>query len=332
MMLRDAWKEDELEERIMKVVLMEPLGISKETLDHLASSVTEKGHTFESYDTFTTDEEELKKRSAGADVLMIANHPLPGSVIRADAELKFISVAFVGIDHVDTEVCRERGIRISNTGGYCDDAVAELALGLTLNCLRKISAGNAAVQAGRGKAGLQGFELAGKTVGIIGTGAIGIRAAELFRAFKCRLIGFSRTERDAAKKLGLTYRSLDEVMSEADIISVHTPLTPQTRGLIGKKQIEEMKQGAILINTARGPVVDTEALAEALRAGKICAGTDVFENDPPLPENHPLIGAPNLVCTPHVGFDTRESIDRRAVMAFENVTAWMDGNQIRKML
>lgn len=316
----------------MKVVLTEPLGISKETLEQLASTITGKGHTFESYDTFTTDEEELKRRSAGADVLMIANHPLPGGVIGADPDLKFISVAFVGIDHVDTDVCREKGIHISNTGGYCNDAVAELALGLTLDCLRNISAGNAAVQAGEGKAGLQGFELAGKTVGIIGTGAIGLRTAELFRAFKCRLIGYSRTERDAAKKLGLAYRSLDEVMSEADIISVHTPLTPQTKGLIGKKQIGEMKQGAILINTARGPVVDTEALAEALRAGKICAGTDVFEKDPPLPENHPLLGAPNFVCTPHVGFDTRESIDRRAVMAFENVTAWMEGNQIRKML
>lgn len=316
----------------MKIVLLEPLGISKETLDKLALTLTEKGHTFESFDTFTTDEEELKKRSAGADVLMIANHPLPGSVIESDPNLKFISVAFVGIDHVDTDACRAKGIRISNTGGYCNDAVAELAVGLTLDCLRNISAGNAAVQSGKGKAGLQGFEIAGKTVGIIGTGAIGLRTAELFKAFKCRLIGYSRTEKDEAKKLGLAYKSLDEVMAEADIVSVHTPLTPQTKGLIGRKQIEEMKQGAILINTARGPVVDTEALAEALRAGRICAGTDVFEKDPPLPENHPLLGAPNLVCTPHVGFDTRESIDRRAVMAFENVTCWMDGKQIRTML
>ena len=120
--------------------------------------------------------------------------------------------------------------------------------------------------------------------------------------------------------------------AEADIISVHTPLTPETRGLIGREQIGLMKEGAILINTARGPVVDTEAMAEALRAGKIKAGIDVYEKDPPLPEGHPLYGCPNLVCTPHVGFDTRESIDRRAVMAFENVTEFLAGNQIRKML
>ena len=93
-----------------------------------------------------------------------------------------------------------------------------------------------------------------------------------------------------------------------------------------------MKPGAIIVNTARGPVIETETLAKALREGRIKAGIDVFEKDPPLPENHPLIGAPNLVCTPHVGFDTRESIDRRAEMVFENVKSWMNGNQIRKML
>ena len=121
-------------------------------------------------------------------------------------------------------------------------------------------------------------------------------------------------------------------MAEADIVSVHTPLTPDTKGLIGAKQIGEMKPGAILINTARGPVVDTDALAEALKAKKIYAGIDVYEKDPPLPADHPLLGCPNLVCTPHVGFDTKESIDRRADMVFENITAWIDGNPIRVML
>ena len=125
---------------------------------------------------------------------------------------------------------------------------------------------------------------------------------------------------------------LHDVMAKADIISVHTPLTNQTKGLIGKDEIAAMKEGAIIINTSRGPVIETEALAKALREGRIKAGIDVFEKDPPLPADHPLLGAPNLVCTPHVGFDTRESIDRRADMVFENVTSWMEGKQIRKML
>ena len=316
----------------MKIVLLEPLGISGETLDHLSEHLKALGHTFISYDSFTTDIQELIKRSEGADVLMLANHPLPGEVIRQDENLKFVSVAFVGIDHVDQDACKERGIAISNTGGYCNDAVAELAVGLTLDCLRNISRGDAAVKAGEGKAGLQGHELSGKTVGIVGTGAIGCRTAEIFRAFGCKLIGYSRTERPEAKAVGISYRSLPELMAEADIISIHTPLTPDTRGLIGKEEIALMKEGAILINTARGPVVDTEALAQALKEGKIIAATDVFEKDPPLPADHPLMDAPNLICTPHVGFDTRESIDRRADMVFENVLAWLEGKQIRNML
>ncbi|WP_244661399.1 NAD(P)-dependent oxidoreductase, partial [Lactobacillus nasalidis] len=190
-----------------------------------------------------------------------------------------------------------------------------------------ISAGNEAVQAGKGKSGLQGRELAGKTVGIVGTGAIGCRTAEIFKAFGCKLIGFSRSQKPAARALGLEYKLLDEVMQEADIVSLHTPLTPETKGLIGQKEICEMKEGAILINTSRGPVVDTEALASALKEGRIKAGLDVFDQDPPLPSDYPLLGLPNLVCTPHVGFDTRESIDRRAEMAFENVTAWLGGQQ-----
>ena len=316
----------------MKIVLMEPLGISKEKLGSLKDSITSLGHEFVSYDAFTLDHEELKARAEGADALIIANHPLPGDVIRSCDNLKFISVAFVGIDHVDVEACKEKNIKISNTGGYCNDAVAELAIGLAIDCLRNISRGDASVQALGGKAGLQGNELFGKTVGIIGTGAIGLRTAEIFKVFGCKLLGYSRTERPAAKELGLEYVSLHELMERSDIISVHTPLTPATKGLIGPDEIGAMKQGAILINTARGPVVDTASLAEALKAGKIKAGLDVFENDPPLAADHPLIGVPNLVCTPHVGFDTKESIARRADMAFENVTEWFKGNQLRKML
>ena len=315
----------------MKIVLMEPLGTAPEVIEKMAGELRSGGHPFIAYDSFSTDTDELIRRADDADILIIANHPLPGEVIRADKNLKFVSVAFVGIDHVDTDACRERGIVISNTGGYCDDAVAELAVGLTLDCLRNITACNSAVQAGEGKGKLAGNELAGRTVGIIGTGAIGCRTAEIFKAFHCRVIGYNRSVRPKAKEIGIELMSLEDVMKQADIISVHTPLTPETKGLIGEKEIALMKQGAILINTARGPVIDTKALADALYADRIKAGIDVYEKDPPLPEGHPLLGAPNLVCTPHVGFDTEESIVRRAEMAFENVTAYMNGAPIRVM-
>lgn len=316
----------------MKIVLMEPLGIAKDVLDSLAAGLIADGHEFTAYDTVTTDTDELIARAGDADILMIANHPLPGDVIRADKNLKFISVAFVGIDHVDTDACKANGIGISNTGGYCDDAVAELAVGLALDCLRNITACNSAVQSGAGKGTLAGHELAGKTVGIIGTGAIGCRTAEIFKAFHCKLIGFNRSVRPRAQELGIELMPLENVMKNADIISIHTPLTPDTKGLIGEKELALMKKGAILVNTARGPVVDIPALAAALKEGRIKAGVDVYEKDPPLPEGHPLLGVPNLVSTPHVGFDTRESIDRRAAMAFENVSAWIKGAPVRVML
>ena len=316
----------------MNIVLLEPLGISEAHLNDLAKTLTDRNHRFTAYDSVTEDPKELAARMQGADAVILANHPLPAAAINASETLKFISVAFVGIDHVDIGACRAGNIRIANTGGYCDDAVAELSVGLALDCLRNITACHQAVQSGRGKAGLQGHELAGRTVGIVGTGAIGCRTAEVFLAFGCRLIGYSRSQRKRALDLGLEYMSLQDVMRTADIITIHTPLTPETRGLIGAEEIALMKQGAILINTSRGPVVDTAALAEALNAGRICAGIDVYESDPPLPQDHPLMGAENLVCTPHVGFDTRESIDRRADMAFENVIAWAEGRPVRLML
>ena len=316
----------------MKIVLLEPLGISEDKLEKLANEVESKGHSFTAYKDVTVDTEELKQRSKGADVLMIANHPLPDEVIDSCEDLKMVSVAFVGIDHVGTEACKRRGISVYNTGGYCDDAVAELAVGLALDHMRNISRGNESVQSGGGKAGLQGNELRGKTVGIIGTGSIGCRTAEIFSAFGCKLIGYSRSERTRAKEIGIEYHSLREVMERSDIISIHTPLTSETKGLIGKEEIDAMKPGAILINTSRGPVVDTEAAAAALRDDRIKYGTDVYEKDPPLPEGHPFIDAPNLICTPHVGFDTEESIDRRADMVFENIDIWMSGGDKRKML
>lgn len=316
----------------MKIVLTEPLGISEDLLSSLSAPLIAAGHSFQSWPEYTPDEEEMIRRTKDADIVMIANHPLSGRVIREASHLKMISVAFVGIDHVDTGACKERSILISNTGGYCTDAVAELAVGLALGCLRNLTECNSSVQAGGGKAGLQGNELRGRTVGIIGTGEIGCRTAELFRAFGCRLIGWSRSERPEAIRLGLTYLPLEEVMAQADIVSIHTPLTPETKGLIGEAQIAAMKPGAILINTARGPIVDTCALAAALGDKRIKAGIDVYEADPPLPQNHPLLGAPNLICTPHIGFDTEESIGRRAQMAFENVLAWLDGSPVRVML
>lgn len=313
----------------MKIVLLEPLGVSDELLAELAGPLRKAGHSFTAYDSFSTDEAELICRADQAEVLMLANHPLSGAVIESQKALRFLSVAFVGIDHVDEAACRRQGITISNTGGYCTDAVAELTLGLTLSCLRKIPACHAAVQAGEGKGQLAGRELSGRTVGIVGTGAIGCRAAALFKAFGCRVLGFSRSGKAQDPGIGIEMVPLEELLERSDIVSVHTPLTAESRGLVGEKELALLKEGAVLINTARGPVVDSRALGKALREGRLFAGIDVYEKDPPLAADHPLMGAPNLVCTPHVGFDTKESIERRAFMAFENVQAFLSGKPVR---
>ncbi len=310
----------------MKVVLAEPLGISAEYLDELAEGLRKKGHEFIAYDSVEKDIEKLKDRCREADILLIANNPLPDEVIDACPNLKYISVAFVGIDHVGKRACRSRNIPVSNAAGYCNDAVAELALGLSLDCLRNISACDAVIRDGGTKTGLVGHELHGKTVGIIGTGGIGCTTARLFKAFGCKLLGYSRHERDEAKAIGIDYKPLDELLAESDIVSIHVPLTDATNALLSADKIALMKDSAILINTARGPVVDQAALTEALNSGKIAAaGIDVYDKEPPLAADHALLQAKNIVCTPHVGFATKESIDRRALVVFENIHTFLAG-------
>ena len=170
-------------------------------------------------------------------------------------------------------------------------------------------------------------------MGIVGTGRIGMATARLFKAFGCHLLGYSRTVRSEAEAEGICYVGLDELLSKSDIVTVHTPLTDETRNLLGREKIALMKKNAILINTSRGPVVDNVALAEALNEGRLAgAGIDVFDGEPPLPEDYPLLHAKNAVCTPHVGFATVESIDRRTEIVFDNVAKWMEGTVQNRML
>lgn len=317
----------------MKIVLLEPLGVSKEKNEKLAEPFVKAGHEVTPYYTLAADEAEQLERVKDADVIIMANHPLTAGVIEQCENLKYISVAFVGIDHIGKDACLAKGISISNAAGYCDDAVAELSIGLALDCLRNISAVDDVIRRGGTKDGLVGHELRGRTVGVIGTGRIGQAAARLFKAFGCQLLGYSRTVRSEAEAEGIRYVSLDELLAQSDIVTVHTPLTDETKNLLSKEKIALMKETAILINTSRGPVVDNIALAEALNEGRLAgAGIDVFDGEPPLAEDYPLLHAKNAVCTPHVGFAAIESIDRRAEIVFDNVAKWMEGTVQNKML
>ena len=311
----------------MKIVVLESLDVSEDELREIAKPVTDQGHELVLYEK-TDDIELQKKHVKDANILVIGNMPLKGEVIRAAKNLKYIAVAFTGFDHVDLDACKEKGIQVSNAAGYATVNVAELVIGLMLALLRDIVPLNKAIRKGE-KASDLGQELGSKTVGIIGTGAIGAKLAELVLAFGCDVLAYGRTEKEDLKKKGVKYLPLDDLLKQSDIVSIHFPLLESTKGLINKERLEMMKPTAFLINTARGPIVDNDALAEALKEGKIAgAGIDVFDMEPPIPEDYPLLNAPNIILTPHIGFFTKEAMIRRAHITFdENIAKWLAGDQ-----
>lgn len=309
----------------MKIVLLESLAISPETLEQYAQALRQNGHTFEAYERDMDPAVQIE-RAKDADILMLANMPLRGEVIRACQKLKFINVAFTGVDHIDLEACKEKGVQVSNASGYSNQSVAELALCMMLSLLRNVPQVDARCRQGQTKDGLVGCELKGKTVGIVGLGAIGQKTAELCHAFGCRVIAYNPRPKQAAGYI--EQLPLDQVLAQSDILSLHCPLNDSTRGLIGKAEIAKMKKSALLINTARGPVVDSAALAEALNDGAIAgAGIDVFETEPPLDPSHPLLSAKNTIVTPHVAFATQESMLLRAKIVFETLEAYLKGER-----
>ncbi len=314
----------------MNIVMLESLGVSRTCLEQYTKPLEKAGHTVVCYER--DDNENLQiQRCRDADILVIANMPLKANVIENCPSLKFIDIAFTGVDHVDLEAARKRGIAVSNASGYSDDSVAELTLCLMLSLLRNVPQADIRCREGKTKDGLVGKELRGKTVGIIGTGAIGSRVGELCRAFGCKTIaynGFSNKE-DTEQ---IQYLPLQEMLSRSDLVTLHCPVTEQSKNLIDQEAISFMKDGAILINAARGPVVDSCALAEALKSGKLAgAGIDVFEKEPPLDTDHPLLHTPNTIVTPHVAFASEESMKKRAKIVFDNITKWLEGNQINRV-
>lgn len=315
----------------MKVVLLESLAIPGEVLDGFAEGLEKEGHKFESYEK-STDDEVLIERAKDADVIMIANMPLSGNVIRNCPKLKFIDVAFTGVDHVDLEAARECGVAVSNASGYSNESVAELVIGMILSLLRNVNQVEKRCREEGTKDGLVGRQLEGKTVGIVGLGAIGKRVAALAKAFGCKIITYDQRYQDEEKELAKLV-TLDELMQQSDIVTLHCPLTAETKHLINAEKIALMKQNAILINCARGPVVDYEALADALNQGRIGgAGIDVYEMEPPIPRDYVMLHTPNTIVTPHIAFASEESMVLRAEIVFNNLNKWMDGQQINVIL
>lgn len=310
----------------MKISLLEPIGIPEEAVRKLAAGFVREGHEFQYYDTKTTDPEELFDRSRNCDIIMIANNPYPAEVIdRLDA-LKLISVAFTGVDHVGLSACRSKDIMVCNAAGYSDQTVAELVLGMAVDALRGIVRSDGLVREGEGSQGVGGREICGKTVGIVGLGRIGLKTARLFLAFGAKVIAYNRSRNPEAERLGIVYKELEEVLSQSDIISLNLPLNDTTRGFLSRDRIALMNRDTVFINCARGPIVDNQALADALNENKLgFACIDVFDMEPPLPSDYPLLHAKNTLLTPHQAYISEEAMARRAEIVFGNVYAYLKG-------
>ena len=307
----------------MKLVIIEPLGVNDEKLLSMAKDMLPADLEIVYYNTRVTDTETLIERGHDADIIAVSNLPMNADVINGCKNLKMLSVAFTGVDHIAMDACKANGVLVSNCAGYSTAAVADLVFGMIIALYRNMIPCNDVVRKEGTKDGLVGFELEGKKFGVIGTGAIGLRTAAIANAFGCQVLAYSRTKKDIP---GITYVDMDTLLSSCDIVSLHTPLNSDTRGLIGKEELAKMKPSAILINTSRGPVVDSAALADALNNGRLAgAGIDVFETESPIAKDHPLLTAKNVIATPHVAFATKEALEKRAIIVFDNVDKWLKG-------
>jgi lactate dehydrogenase-like 2-hydroxyacid dehydrogenase len=252
-------------------------------------------------------------------LLSLLTDPVDAELIEAAPRLRAISNYAVGVDNVDVEAAAARGIPVGNTPDVLTESTADLAVALMLGIARRLSEGEAFVRAGEWRTwepGLMlGRDLHGATVGIVGYGRIGQAVGRRVEGFGCELLTTS----------GSGGVPLDELLERSDFVTVHTPLTPRTRGLIDEAALSRMKPTAYLVNTARGPIVDTDALARALHAGEL-AGAALDVTDPePLPGDHPLLEAPNLLVVPHVGSATVATRERMADMAVDNLLAGLAG-------
>jgi glyoxylate reductase len=267
--------------------------------------------------------EQLLARAAELEgLLALLTDRVDAELIEAAPRLRAISNYAVGVDNIDVEAASARGIPVGNTPGVLTDTTADLAVALMLGIARRLVDGDAYVRRGEWRTWepglLLGHDLHGATVGIVGFGRIGQALARRLEGFDCTVLHTSRSG-------GVPF---DELLERSDFVSLHTPLTPDTRGLIDEPALERMKPTAYLVNTARGPVVDTAAVAAALHAGEI-AGAALDVTDPePLPGDHPLLAAPNLLVLPHLGSATHATRERMAEMAADNLLAGLRGERM----
>ena len=304
----------------MKIVEIEPIFTNKNARETFRTSINK--HDFIAYETAPANEDDFITRATDADAIIVSNIPISKAIISQCKNLKMISVAFTGLDHIDMNECNKRGISVRNAAGYSTQSVAELTLGLMLDLLRKITEQDSSTRSLKSRNGFTGSELAGKNIGIIGVGAIGSQVGTILNMLGCNVFFTSRTSKQNIQ--WGTYLPFDKLLEKSEIITLHVPLNKETEHLINSSSIAKMKDGAYIVNTARGKVVDYNALADALTSGKIAgAAVDVYETEPPIDSTHPLLSAPNCILTPHIAYATKEALENRANIAAKNILEWI---------
>ncbi|MHC1703109.1 MAG: NAD(P)-dependent oxidoreductase [Tenuifilaceae bacterium] len=307
----------------MNIVFAEPIGLTQEQKRIFSEEMSILGNSVIYFDTIPVNQDDLLSRTKDSNILVVSNYQVSDAVINKSPELKLIAVAFTGVDHIPLKLCKERGIAICNAAGYSTNAVAELTIALAIDLFRKIVPFDSITRNNCTRNGFLGRELHEKTFGIIGFGAIGQKVAKIACAFGCKILAYSRTIKDDKD---VSFVELDELLSKSDIVSIHLPLTDKTRYLLDESKFKLMKSNALLINTARGPIVDSLALTNALKVGIIAgAAIDVYEHEPPIENNHLLFDAPNTILLPHIGFATQEAIEKRSKIVLNNIKTWLEG-------
>jgi D-lactate dehydrogenase len=295
---------------------------------------------------------EEKLRSLQALSVFIYSH-VTREVLDALPELKFIATRSTGFDHIDVEACRTRGIAVSNVPSYGENTVAEHTIALLLMLSRKVHQSVLQIRSGRvDLAEPTGFDLQGKTIGVIGAGHIGLHVIRIARGFGMRVLAFDvRQDPFLADLLGFEYATMERLLAESDIVTLHSPLTEKTYHLLGRDDFARMKKGAMIVNTSRGGLIDTDALVEALESGRVGgAGLDVLEGEELIQEEKQLLQQPldvdrlrmavrnrvllardDVVFTPHNAFNSREALVRILEVTLANLEAFRGGQPVRRV-
>ncbi len=297
-------------------------------------------HTPDGVDTVGIDArtplDEQVALATGADYVMLSGTQLPGEVLRATSP-RLLQILSAGWDFLDADLIRELEIPVANNGGANSWAVADHALLLMLAVYHRLVEADAATRSGRWRAPLDGtnaFELAGKTVGLLGMGNIGRQVAKRLEAFDAEVVyhDIQRLSEGEGRALGLGYVEIEDLFRHSDLVSVHVPLVPATRHLVSRDLLGLMKPTAVIVNTARGAIIDESALIEALEKGRIAgAGLDVFESEPVKPDN-PLLKMSQVIATPHSAGTNWDAWSRRAAFGYANIVRVHSGKAPRGLI